>query len=332
MPVEQSMLNYAGAANSALRRALSERSDTFLFGEDVALPGGVFGVTKGLQGEFGDRVFDTPISETALLGAAIGAAMMGRRPIVEIMWMDFTLVAMDQLVNQAANVNYLSRGRLQAPITVRMQQGSLPGACAQHSQCLEALLTHIPGLRVCIPSTAQDAYDLLLSAIWCDDPAIVIENRNFYFGGKESIQTGHNVKGIGGSTTRHQGDDITLVTWGAMVQPSLEAALQVQAEGVGVDVIDARWLNPFDTNAVLESTARTGRLVVVHEANVTGGFSAQVVSDVVEAGVRLKAPPIRLGSPDVRIPAAPTLLSAVIPDATSIAFALRNVFAVRSEQ
>ena len=177
-------LTYAEAANAALRRALAERQECIVFGEDVALPGGVFGVTKGLHRAYGDRVLDTPISETAMLGAAVGAALMGMRPVVEIMWMDFALVALDQIVNQAANARYVSRGGLSAPLTIRTQQGSQPGACAQHSQSLEALLTHVPGIRVCLPATAQDAYDLLLAAIWCDDPVVVIENRNLYFAGQ----------------------------------------------------------------------------------------------------------------------------------------------------
>lgn len=325
MPTESMNLSYGGAANAALHRALRECPETILFGEDVAVPGGVFGVTKGLQIEFGDRVFDTPISETAILGAAVGAAIMGRRPIVEIMWMDFTLVAFDQLVNQAANVRYLSRGQLTAPMTVRMQQGSQPGACAQHSQCLEALFTHIPGLRVCIPATAQDAYNLLLAAIWCDDPVIVIENRNFYFGKKEPIETGRPIESIGGSITRHRGGDATLVTWGSMVHRSLEAAKALAQEGIGVDVIDARWLNPFDIDAVLESVNRTGRLAVVHEANLTGGFSTQIVTQVIESGARLVAPPVRHGLPDCRIPAAPSLLGALVPSAASIGDMLRRL-------
>jgi|SRR5665213_238650 len=325
MTVEQTVVTYGGAVNAALTRSLNERPETILFGEDVALPGGVFGVTKGLQSSFGDRVFDTPISETAMLGAAVGAAMMGRRPIVEIMWMDFTLVAMDQLVNQAANVSYLSRGKVKAPMTVRMQQGSQPGACAQHSQCLEALLTHIPGLRVCVPATPQDAYDLLLAAVWCDDPTIVIENRNLYFGKKVAITMGHDVQGIGESATRRRGDDVTVVTWGSMVAPSLEAAEIMETEGVTVDVIDARWLNPFDTLAVCESVNRTGRLAVVHEATLTGAFSSQVVTDVVEAGVALLAPPVRVGSPNTRIPAAPSLLAAVVPNVSTIVEALRRI-------
>jgi acetoin:2,6-dichlorophenolindophenol oxidoreductase subunit beta len=325
MPIEQTKLSYAAAANAALQRALAERPETILFGEDVALPGGVFGVTKGLHDEFGDRVFDTPISETAMLGTAIGAAITGRRPIVEIMWMDFTLVAFDQLVNQAANVRYVSRGRLQAPMTVRTQQGSQPGACAQHSQSLEALLAHIPGLRVCMPATAQDAYDLLLSAIWCDDPTIVIENRNLYFRAKEEISLGGEVQPVGGSITRHTGDDVTLVTWGAMVHSAVSAADRLASDDIGVEVIDARWINPFDTTAVLASVTRTGRLAIAHEANRTGGFASEVISRVVESGAVLHAPPVRIAAPDVRIPAAPSLVGALVPDASTIEAAVRGL-------
>lgn len=312
-------LTYAEAANAALRRALNERQECIVFGEDVAIPGGVFGVTKGLHRDYGDRVFDTPISESAMLGAAVGAALMGMRPVVEIMWIDFTLVAFDQLVNQAANARYVSRGRLSAPITVRTQQGSQPGACAQHSQSLEALLTHIPGIRVCLPSTAQDAHDLLLSAIWCDDPVVVIENRNLYFAGRHAVDTSGAVQPVGGAVVRRPGADVTLLSWGATVGHALAAADLLVADSVQAEVIDARWLSPFDFDAVLRSVRKTGRLAIAHEANMTGAFSAEVVARIAESGVPLRTPPVRIGAPDVRIPAAPSLLSAVIPDGGSIA-------------
>jgi acetoin:2,6-dichlorophenolindophenol oxidoreductase subunit beta len=312
-------LTYAEAANAALRRALAERPECIVFGEDVALPGGVFGVTKGLHRAFGDRVLDTPISETAMLGAAVGAALMGMRPVVEIMWMDFALVALDQVVNQAANARYVSRGGLSAPLTIRTQQGSQPGACAQHSQSLEALLTHIPGIRVCLPATAQDAYDLLLAAIWCDDPVVVIENRNLYFAGRHGVATGGRVPPVGGAVVRRGGTDVTLLSWGAMVGQALAAADRLAADNVQAEVVDARWLNPFDLATVLQSVRKTRRLAIAHEANLTGAFSAQVVTSVAEAGERLLCPPVRIGAPDVRIPAAPALLAAVMPDAESIA-------------
>jgi pyruvate dehydrogenase E1 component beta subunit len=311
-------LSYAEAVNAALDRALLEDPGTLLFGEDVALPGGVFGVTKGLAKKHGSRVFDTPISESAILGGAIGAAMAGRRPIVEIMWVDFTLVALDQLVNQAANVRYVTQGRLTAPLTVRTQQGSAPGACAQHSQSLEAIFAHVPGLQVCIPATAQDAHDLLLSAIATDDPALVIENRTLYHGSKAEVELGGPVQQIGRSIRRREGQDVTVVTWGAIQARVLEAAERLARRNVSAEVVDLRWLRPYDRESVLASVRKTGRLVVVHEAHTTGGFGSEIVSAVVEAGVPLRAAPRRVGTPDVRIPAAVDLADAVIPSADRI--------------
>ncbi|WP_033295839.1 alpha-ketoacid dehydrogenase subunit beta [Amycolatopsis jejuensis] len=315
-------LSYAEAVNAALRRALEERPEALLFGEDVGKPGGVFGVTKGLHKLFGDRVFDTPISESAILGGAVGSAMFGRRPIVEIMWADFFLVALDQLVNQAANVRYVSRGALSAPITVRTQQGSAPGACAQHSQSLEAFFAHIPGLRVCLPATHQDAYDLLLSAIWCDDPVVVIENRTLYHAGKQEVQLGGEIRPFGGAAVRRPGTDVTVLTWGAMQHRVLDAAERLAGDGIDAEVLDARWVRPFDLDTLLGSVRRTGRLVVAHEAHTVGGFGGEVVAAVAEAGVPLHCPPVRIGAPDARIPAAPALAGAVIPTADVIAEAV----------
>jgi acetoin:2,6-dichlorophenolindophenol oxidoreductase subunit beta len=318
MPDSTSGLTYAGAVNAALTRALTEIPETLLFGEDVAAPGGVFGVTRGLKKTFGDRVFDTPISESAILGAAIGAAMMGRRPIAEIMWIDFSLVALDQIVNQAANVRYVSRGQATAPLTIRTQQGNAPGACAQHSQSLEAFFAHVPGLRVCMPSTPQDAYDLLLAAIWCDDPALVIENRTLYHGAKSAVTTGTPVQPPAGARIVQPGSDVTLVTWGAMTLRALEAASECAGNGVSVEVIDMRWLRPLDIDSVLASVRRTGRLAVAHEAHLTGGVGSEIVARIAESGIRLSAAPVRIATPDVRIPAAPTLATAVIPSARKI--------------
>lgn len=318
---ETAQLRYGEAVNAALRRALETWPETLLYGEDVGKPGGVFGVTRKLQRDFGNRVFDTPISENAIIGSAVGAALMGRRPIVEIMWADFTLVGIDQVINQAVNVRYVSNGTLAAPITIRTQQGALPGSCAQHSQNLEALFAHIPGLRVAIPRTAQDGYDLLLSAIACDDPTLVIESRGLYNGAKEEVVLGGDIAPLGGSRIRTQGPDVTVVTWGPITNAALEAVSLLEEDGVGAEVLETVWLNPFDTAAVLSSVGRTGRLLVVHEANVTGGFGAEVIARVVESGVRLLAPPRRVGLPDMRIPAAPHLSAAVLPDARRISAA-----------
>jgi pyruvate/2-oxoglutarate/acetoin dehydrogenase E1 component len=318
MPQQNDVVTFARAVNLALRRALSETPETILYGEDVGVPGGVFGVTRGLRKEFGERVFDTPISESAILGSAVGAAMVGMRPIVEVMWVDFSLVALDQLVNQAANVRYVSRGRLTAPITVRTQQGTLPGACAQHSQSLEALFAHIPGLQVCMPATVQDAYDLLLASIYSDDPTIVIENRGFYHTLSQELVPSQEVQRVGGARVRRAGTDLTIVTWGAMQYRVLEAAAELESSGISAEVIDMRWLRPLDMASVLESVGRTGRLFVVHEAHRFMGLGAEIVAGVVESGVTLKSPPRRVGVPDVRIPAAPTLLEAVLPSVSDI--------------
>jgi pyruvate dehydrogenase E1 component beta subunit/2-oxoisovalerate dehydrogenase E1 component len=325
MPEENVKLSYAGAVNAALRRCLAEVPESLLYGEDVAKPGGVHGVTKGLWKEFGDRVFDTPISESAILGSAVGAAMMGRRPIVEIMWADFFLVALDQMVNQAANIRYVSEGRLTAPLVVRTQQGNSPGACAQHSQNLEALFLHTPGLRVAMPSNPQDAYDIMVSAVYCDDPVVVIDNRTLYFGPKSEIITGRPPGPIGGSHVRRSGTGATVVTWGAITHRVLDAADRLAQHGTPVTVLETPWLNPFDTDAVLESLTRTdGRLAVVHEANTTAGFGAEVISRAAEAGA-LRHRPVRVAVPDTRIPAAPELAGALIPNAETIFSALQDL-------
>jgi len=323
--VTATSLSYAEAVNSALARALDEVPNTLLYGEDVGRPGGVFGVTRGLQRRFGDRVFDTPISESAILGSAVGASMLGMRPIVELMWVDFSLVALDQIVNQLANVRYINRGRLSAPVTIRTQQGMAPGACAQHSQSLEALFLHVPGLRVCMPRTAQDAYDLLLAGVYSEDPVLVIENRSLYHTGKQDVTVGGPVQPIGGSRVRRTGGDVTIVTWGSITERSLAAADVLAGRGVGAEVIETVWLNPFDTESVLESVRRTGRLLVVHEANLTGGFGAEVVARVLETGVALQAPPVRLGVEDLRIPSAPSLAEHLAPDVQDIVQAVERL-------
>ncbi|HUZ54616.1 MAG TPA: thiamine pyrophosphate-dependent enzyme [Streptosporangiaceae bacterium] len=308
------------AINRALDDELACRPELVVFGEDVAIPGGTFGVTRNLLKKYGDRVFDTPISEAAILGAALGASLEGLRPVVEIMWMDFLLVALDQLVNQAANVRYLSSGRLSAPMVVRLQQGANPGSCAQHSQSLEALLAHIPGIRVGLPSTAQDAYQMLRAAVADPDPVVLVEARRLYVAASP-LDTTVPPESVGGARLRREGSDLAMVTWGTMVDQCLMAADRLQAEhGISAAVLDLRWLNPLDEAAIAGILRDAGgKLLIVHEANLTGGFGAEVAARVAERHLDLLDAPIRrIGTPDSRIPASPVLQAALIPDAEVI--------------
>lgn len=320
-------LRYSQAVNEALRRALEEFPEAIFFGEDVAIPGGVFGASRGLRDAFGERVFDTPISETAMLGAGVGAAMVGRRPIVEIMWADFFFVALDQLVNQAAQIRYLSRGETPVPLTVRTQQGALTASSNQHSRCVEALFAHIPGLRVAMPSCPADAYALLLAAIADDDPAIVIEHRAVY-GRSGEVDVGAPIEPIGGARVRRAGSDVTIVALSRMVDVALAAAEQLAGEGIDCEVIDPRWIVPLDEETILTSLQRTNRLVVVHEAVRTGGFGAEIAARAAEQWFwSLDAPVVRVTAPDAPKPSAPSLEAAVIPDADAVVAGVRRLLA-----
>lgn len=324
---ETRTVSYIQAVNEALSRELSSRPEVLVYGEDVGNAGGIFGASRGLQKQFGaERVFDTPISENAILGSAVGAALAGKKPIVEIMWADFMLVALDQIINQAANVRYITRGNYGAPIVVRTQQGATPGSCAQHSQCLEALLAHIPGLRIAIPSTPQDAYSILRSAAACSDPCIIFEARGLYQTTGEVIFS-DNIEPIGQSLLRRPGRDVTIVTWGTTVPIALEAATALQEQQLEAAVLDLRWLCPLDEEGLREAVKKTsGRAVILHEANRTGGFGAEIISRLHELlGDELPLSLVRLATTDTRIPAAPVLQRAVLPTVDKIIAAVNNV-------
>ena len=316
---------YRDALNAALHRAMRRHPETIVFGEDVAAPGGVFGVTRGLADEFGDRVFDTPISENAILGAALGASLVGRRPVVEIMWADFLFVGIDQLVNGAANVRWLTEGRMTAPLTVRTQQGALTSSSAQHSRCVEAMLCHVPGLKVGLPSNPGDAYAMLLAAISDDDPAIVIEHRAIY-DQRGPVDTEAAVEAAEGARVVRAGTDVTIVALSRMVGVALQAADLLAVEGIDAEVVDPRWLAPFDWATVEASLARTTRLVIVHEAVRTCGFGAEVAALAAERGFwHLDAPVVRVTAPDCPKPSAPSLEAVAIPDAERVARGVRRV-------
>lgn len=312
---------YGKAVAAALKTELTERPDLLVYGEDVGVGGGIFGCTRNLQKQFGaERVFDTPISESAILGSALGAAMMGMRPVVEIMWADFMLVALDQIINQMANLRYLTRGTCTAPLVVRTQHGVTPGSCAQHSQSLEALLFHTPGLRIGLPSTAQDAHDMLRAAIACDDPTIIIESRAFYQR-KEQVDYSAPLQTIGGLRTRRQGKDIALISWSTGM-PVIEAAAELLAQdGIDASVIDLRWLSPLPEAEMIEAVKAAGNAaMIVHEANLTGGVGAELVCRLRDAGIDSVT---RAGTPDMRMPASPVLQREVLPNADGIAAQVR---------
>ena len=325
-PLEERELTYGKAVNEALRRELAARENVLVYGEDVGHAGGIFGVTRTLQEEFGERrVFDMPIAEAAILGSAVGAALEGMRPIVEIMWADFMLVALDQLINQAANVRYVSNGRHGAPLVVRTQQGATPGSCAQHSQSLEALLAHIPGLRVGVPSTPQDAHSMLRAAVADDDPVILFEARSLYQR-KQAVRLGGQRERLGGARVRREGGDVAILSWGTMALAAEEAAKGLAAKGIEATVVDLRWLAPLDDEAIADALVRTNRVLIAHEANVTGGFGAEIAARIGERHFgELDAPVRRVGAPDVRIPPAPALQGALLPSVASIEHAAERL-------
>lgn len=332
--VEEKTVSYIQAVNEALSRELAARPEVLLYGEDVGFAGGIFGASRGLQKIYGaERVFDTPISESAILGSAVGAAVMGMKPIVEIMWADFMLVALDQIMNQAANVRYITGGRSCAPLVVRTQQGATPGSCAQHSQSLEALLTHIPGLRIAIPATPQDAYDILRTATATPDPCIVFESRALYQT-TGAVRYTDEIEPIGKSRLHKPGRDAMIITWGTMLSVALEAAAKLSEEDLDVGVLDLRWLCPLDTKGLRAAVkSAEGRVLVLHEANQTGGFGAEVIArlhELFDGDLSISA--VRLATPDVRMPAAPILQRALLPTVDKVIAEVRQLMPVKEER
>ena len=323
--MDQPRRSMRAALNSALDEALAGDESVFLLGEDIADPaGGILGVTKGLSSRHGpDRVRDTPISETAIVGAAIGAAMAGLRPVAEIMIMDFIGICLDQLVNLAAKSRFMSGGRLSVPLTVRtsVYGGLLSGAT--HSQTLEAWLMHIPGLKVVVPSTPADAKGLLSACIFDDDPCIFVENVSLY-ATAGPVPDGPFSIPLGRADIKRPGHDATVVTYGRTVRDALAAADELATEGVDVEVLDLRTLVPFDAEAVLASVGRTRRAVVAHHATRFGGPGAEIASMIAEELFDdLEAPVGRVGGRFAPVGSAPNLEAAVMPSAASIAEAVR---------
>ncbi|HEU5308704.1 MAG TPA: dehydrogenase E1 component subunit alpha/beta, partial [Acidimicrobiia bacterium] len=315
------------AVRSALEVELETDERVFVAGIDVAAGGNVFGLTRGLQDRFGERVRDTPISESAIVGLGVGAAMAGMRPVVELMYLDFLGVCLDQLLNQAAKLPFMTGGAAQMALTVRTQFGAGRSSGSQHSQSLEALLAHIPGLTVVMPSTPADTYGLLRAAIQDPNPVVFIENRLLY-GMKGPQPPRDHVLPIGRAAIVRPGTDVTVVSVSRMVHEALAAAELVAADGVSAEVIDLRTVAPLDTATILDSVARTSRLLIAHEAVVPFGIGAEIAATVARDGFwDLDAPIERVGAPPTPPPYAPELEHAWLPDRNAIADAIRRVVA-----
>jgi pyruvate dehydrogenase E1 component beta subunit len=321
-------MNVNAALRAALDEALASDPRVFLLGEDLADPGGgIAGVTAGLSTKYGhDRVLDTPISEAAIVGAAIGAALEGQLPVAEIMIMDFIGIALDQLVNIAAKARFTSGGRTPCPLTVRTATFGGLGSGATHSQSLEAWFMHVPGLKVIMPSTPADAKGLLTAAIFDPDPCLFIETIVTY-GMTGEVPTGRHVVEIGQADVKRSGSDVTVVTYGRAVFDALQAAETLAGEGVEVEVVDLRTLVPLDTTTVIESVGRTGRAVIAHYATTFAGPGAELAATISkELFGQLRAPVERVGAAYRPIPAL-SLDQAVLPNAGRIADAVRTTMA-----
>lgn len=320
-----SELRFAQAVAQSLHDAMYADDRVIVLGEDVAAAGGPFKATRGLLEEFGDtRVRDTPISEASLVSMAVGAAMSGLKPVVEIMFMDFVTLAMDAIVNQAAKARFMFGGHSNVPMVVRMPHGGGLSAGPQHSQCLEAWFAHVPGLKVVCPSNPADAYSLLRTAIDDPDPTIFIEHKALY-GLKGDVDAGAPVA-IGKAATVRPGRDATIVSYGAAVHAAIEAAGVLAKEGTEVEVIDLRSLQPWDSQAVYESVARTHRLVIVHEAVRAFGIGAEIAACVAhDAFDELDAPIVRVAAPFMPVPFAKSLERNYIVGADRIVQAVRGL-------
>jgi pyruvate dehydrogenase E1 component beta subunit len=318
---------YRNALRDAHREALTRDPRVFLMGEDIGHHGGIFRVTKDLIDEFGaDRVRDTPISESSFVGLGIGAAMAGMRPVVELLFMDFALVAADQIVNQAAKLRYMSGGLVSVPIVIRAQQGGGRGNGAQHSQSFDSWLAQVPGLIVVAPSTPADAKGLLKSSIRAGNPVVFIEHKLLY-NTKGEVPEDDYLIPIGKADIKRDGRDITIVSYSRTLLFALEAAEILSQRGIEAEVIDLRTIEPLDMDTILESIRGTGRLLVVHESHSNCGLGAEIIARVGEqAPDRLIAPARRLGAKHVPIPVAESLENAVLPQTDDIVRAVEAMF------
>lgn len=318
-------LTYLEALREAMCQEMRLDKEVFLMGEDIGTYGGAFGVSKGMLEEFGpERIRDTPISEAAIAGAATGAALMGMRPVMEVMFMDFLTISMNQLVNQAAKMRFMFGGKCSIPMVIRAPSGSGTGAAAQHSQSLEAWFVNVPGIKVVAPSSPYDAKGLLIAAIRDNNPVLFMEHKLLYRLKGPVPEESYSIP-LQSAEVKLQGRDLTIVAYSIMVPRSLEAAEQLAAEGIEVEVVDPRSLNPLDKDTIIQSVCKTGRVLITHEAPLTGGFGGELAAVIAgsEAFDYLDAPIRRLAGRDIPIPYNRNLERAAVPQVEDIVVAAR---------
>lgn len=322
-----SIKTYAMAVRDTIAAEMRRDEKVFIMGEDIETIGSIFGCTRDLTAEFGrERAFNTPISEAGFIGAGLGAACTGMRPIVELMYMDFALVGMDQLINQVAKTRYIFGGRAKIPLVIRGQQGIGRGNAATHSQSLETIFMHFPGLKVACPSTGRDAAGLLRTAIRDDNPVIIFEHKALYATKCDVPDDPDFMLPFGKADIKREGSDVTIVANLLYVNRALEAAEELAKEGISAEVIDPMTLVPFDKETVINSVKKTGRMVVVHEAHRTAGWGAEVAAMVTEEAFRyLDAPPVRLGTLACPLPFNVDLENAATPQVADIIAAAKSV-------
>lgn len=325
---ETKLMALREAINLAMSEEMRKDEDIFLMGEDVGIYGGDFGTSVGMLAEFGEkRVRDTPISEAAIAGAAVGAAITGLRPIIDLTFMDFITIALDAIVNNGAKNNYMFGGGLKTPVTFRVASGSGIGSAAQHSQSLEAWLAHIPGIKVVAPGNANDAKGLLKSAIRDNNIVLFMEPKALYGKKEEVTQDPDFYIPLGKGDIKREGTDLTIVSYGRMLERVLQAAEEVAADGINVEVVDPRTLVPLDKELIIESVKKTGKLMLVNDAYKTGGFIGEIAAMVTESEAfdYLDHPIVRLASEDVPVPYARVLEQAVLPDVAKIKEAIYKI-------
>ncbi|KAA3661021.1 MAG: alpha-ketoacid dehydrogenase subunit beta [Chloroflexi bacterium] len=319
-------INFSEAINEAMAEEMRKDDSVFLIGEDVGLFGGVFGVSAGLFDEFGEkRVRDTPISEIAIIGGGLGAALMGMRPIAEIMFADFVACAMDQVVNQAAKARYMSGGKANVPLTMRIVNGAPGSAAAQHSQSPEAWFMNVPGLKIAIPATPYDAKGLLKTAVRGEDPVLFFEHKMLYSVNGEVPEEDYTVP-FGEAVVRREGKDVTIIAIGGVLPNVITAVDQLAADGIDAEVIDPRTLVPFDTETVIESVKKTNRVVIVHEAHKRAGPGAEIAAMLAEQAIGyLDAPIVRVATKNVPFPYHPALEQFILPTVDDVVTAVSGI-------